>query len=92
MPEVKLSEFVTLVELSELYTGSLVKLPIIKGLQKQGDAPCPQSLQLSAAQDASGKKGKAYCTLPTDTWQLYHLDCRQLPRKRSGLSILLLVL
>ena len=41
MPEVKLSEFVTLVELSELYTGSLVKLPIIKGSQKQGDAPLP---------------------------------------------------
>ena len=41
MPEVKLTEFVTLVELSELYTGSLVRLPIIKGSQKQGDAPLP---------------------------------------------------
>ena len=58
MPEVKLSEFVTLVELSELYTGSLVRLPIIKGSQKQGDAPLPAVVTVERGTGHLGRKGR----------------------------------
>ena len=49
MPEVDLSRFVTLVELSNLYTGSQTKLPIIKGSSKQGDAPLPGVITIDKA-------------------------------------------
>ena len=41
MPEVDLSRFTTIVELSNLYPGSKAELPIIKGSTSQGDAPLP---------------------------------------------------
>ena len=42
VPEVELSRFVTLVEISKLYTDTRGRLPIVKGTSKQGDAPLPR--------------------------------------------------
>ena len=41
VPEVELSRFVTCVELSKLTTANEGRLPIVKGVSKQGDAPLP---------------------------------------------------
>lgn len=49
MPEVELSRFTTIVELSNLYPGSKAELPIIKGSTCQGDAPLPGVITTDSA-------------------------------------------
>ena len=77
MPEVKLSECVTLVELSELYTGSLVKLPIIKGSHVSAGRVEPIVLQRKEEKSSDGVRDYHWTT--ATVFYLLHNPSATLP-------------
>ena len=66
MPEVELSKFVTLVELSKLYTANRGRLPIMKGSSKQGDAPLPSVCTIEKGTGRIWEEDEKHILRPTD--------------------------